>query len=185
MEQPCSAQTSRIMFLIHSVCTKNGDFPRDCPKMSNAVPCCRIPKHSLVLLGVISSPQKPVWLGILPVPGAHQHRREAADISSPEEMGPGMGSYHQHPFQQSCLQQVLPSRTWGEAVASQELEFGVAGVSASREGTDVPCASCTRFCLSFLLLCVVSLLLMLSWLLQSRYELRGWHAAQQRGESQH
>lgn len=58
-------------------------------------------------------------------------------------------------------------------------------MSASREGTDVPRASCTRFCLSFLLLCVVSLLLMLSWLLQARYELQGWHAAQQRGESQH
>lgn len=46
--------------------------------------------------------------------------------------------------------------------------FGVACLSASRKGTDVPCVCCKIFIPSFLLTCIVFLLKMLSQLLWAK-----------------
>lgn len=62
--------------------------------MSDAVPCCRIPKHSL-LLGVISSPQKRGGLDTEECPSLELTiTNQKLQVSALHEMTPVMGSYH-------------------------------------------------------------------------------------------
>lgn len=53
-------------------------------------------------------------------------------------------------------------------MTSWELVLRVARLSASRKGTDVPCVCCRRLLLSFLLICIVFLLKMLSRVPQAK-----------------